>query len=957
MKKIFSPAIFLLNRMNYTRKFSLLWLMSLVAIAVVTQSLFNNLERIIQPSQRRLEGLALIEPITRSLQALQLHRGLSATLLSGGEAMLDRRAAHAKEVSGAFDALEKELPPELTATEDYRHIRTEWARLRQEGLEWTVGANLAAHTRLIENMQHFEQRVADEHLLIMDTDIAAYYLIDITTNRLIHVLEHLGRLRAYGTGALARKQVSEDQRVELKVILAELDDTLRHFNLGISSVARHNQDIHSALQGVSRNIDNSVRLVTDLITADILSGRLATPPETFMNVATEQIDMSYAQLYDTLLPMARRLTQTHIDRAKQDLFTSVGISMLLFLLVVYLSVSIYYAIIGNIRSIANAARSFAEGSLQTRINLDTRDELSQVGDSFNEMAEGFNAMLEARREDDERLRTTFETAMDAVVQMNDRGIITVWNPQAENIFGWTREEAVGRILHETIIPPQYREAHVHGLERFLLSGEGPVLNSRIELVGLHRDGHEFPVELAIVPIKAKGKYEFSAFIRDITRKKETDDLIWKQANFDTLTGLPNRLMLHDRLVQEIKKADRAELKIALLFIDLDKFKEVNDSLGHSMGDILLVETARRIGGCVRETDTVARLGGDEFTVILAELDDSSNVERVAENILHKLAEPFHLGDNVAYVTASIGITLYPDDATDIEDLLKNADQAMYAAKDKGRNRFSYFTPSMQQTAQNRLRLINELRGAMAGNQFMVYYQPVLELATGSIHKAEALIRWQHPVLGMVSPAQFIPLAEETGMIAEIGDWVFKESARQLKHWSGSCGAMFQISVNVSPVQFNSTVCLCKSWLIYLQELGLPGQSLCIEITEGLLLNAESSITDKLIGFRDAGIQVAIDDFGTGYSALAYLKKFDIDYLKIDQSFVHNLVIDPDGLALCEAIIVMAHKLGLKVIAEGVETEEQRKLLADAGCDYAQGYLFAMPVPAEEFEKLLKTKRS
>src|SRR3989338_3549019 len=359
MKKIFSPAIFLLNRMNYTRKFSLLWLMSLVAIAVVTQSLFNNLERIIQPSQRRLEGLALIEPITRSLQALQLHRGLSATLLSGGEAMLDRRAAHAKEVSGAFDALEKELPPELTATEDYRHIRTEWARLRQEGLEWTVGANLAAHTRLIENMQYFEQRVADEHLLIMDTDIAAYYLIDITTNRLIHVLEPLGRLRAYGTGALARKRITEDQRVELKVILAELDDTLRHFNLGISSVARHNQDIHSALQGVSRNIDNSVRLVTDLITADILSGRLATPPETFMNVATEQIDMSYAQLYDTLLPMARRLTQTHIDRAKQDLFTSVGISMLLFLLVVYLSVSIYYAIIGNIRSIANAARSFS----------------------------------------------------------------------------------------------------------------------------------------------------------------------------------------------------------------------------------------------------------------------------------------------------------------------------------------------------------------------------------------------------------------------------------------------------------------------------------------------------------------------------------------------------------------------------------------------------------------------
>ena len=707
---------------------------------------------------------------------------------------------------------------------------------------------------------------------------------------------------------------------------------------------------------------------------------------------------------------------------------------------------------------------------------------------------GFNALLE------ERLRATIETAMDAVVQMDAAGIIIGWNNQAEKIFGWSSGEAVGRVLSETIIPPQYREAHVNGLKHFLLTGEGPILNSRVELLGMHRDGHEFPVELAIAPIKIADKYEFSAFIRDITKRKQAEresaktaedlriaaiafetqtamvvtdttpkilhvnrafeemtgytaaeaighnpkilsapeirkskafyeemwaglvskgqwsgEVLDKRKNgviypkwltitavtgpdgtvthyvgsffditerkkaeeeinrlafYDSLTNLPNRRLFYDRLEQAIKKADRAEFKVALLFIDLDKFKEVNDTLGHSMGDLLLVEAARRIGGCVRETDTLARLGGDEFIVILAELDDIGSVERVAENILRILAEPFRLGDDVAYVSASIGITLYPDDATGTEELLKNADQAMYAAKNKGRNCFSYFTQFMQQAAQAKLRLINELRGALAANQFRIYYQPVVDMATGCINKAEALVRWQHPKLGLVSPAQFIPLAEETGLIVEIGDWVFRESARQLKHWRALCNtelqvsvnmspvqyAMLQVSVNMSPVQFHSTNPY-QAWSAYLRELGLPRQSMVIEITEGLLLDVDTDVTGKLLEFHDLGIQVAIDDFGTGYSALSYLKKYDIDYLKIDQSFVRNLATDHNDLVLSEAIIVMAHKLGLKVIAEGVETEVQCKLLAAAGCDYAQGYLFSRPVLAEEFTELLRGGQS
>ena len=443
-----------------------------------------------------------------------------------------------------------------------------------------------------------------------------------------------------------------------------------------------------------------------------------------------------------------------------------------------------------------------------------------------------------------------------------------------------------------------------------------------------------------------------ALFHDMTDKKKSDELIWRQANCDMLTDLPNRQMFLDRLSQGIKKSRRSGLPLALLFLDLDRFKEINDSLGHAVGDQLLQEAARRLLLCVRATDTVARLGGDEFTVILAELEDVASVARIAQSILESIAEPFHLGSELVQLTASIGITCYPSDADTIENLLKHADQAMYAGKDQGRNRFAYFTPAMAEAAQGRMRMIADLRRALTQAQFMLYYQPIVDLATGHVHKAEALIRWQHPMRGMVNPIDFISIAEDTGMIVEIGDWVFKEAMRQVKTWRSEVAPDFQISVNKSPVQFLSHGSSHAPWVQHLQAMDLPGQCVVVEITEGLLMETVSEVDTHLLGLRDAGIQVSLDDFGTGYSSLSYLKKFDIDYLKIDRSFVKNLHDGAQDSALCEAIIVMAHKLGLKVIAEGVETEQQRQVLAQAGCDYAQGYLFSRPLPPLEFEAWL-----
>jgi EAL domain-containing protein (putative c-di-GMP-specific phosphodiesterase class I) len=345
------------------------------------------------------------------------------------------------------------------------------------------------------------------------------------------------------------------------------------------------------------------------------------------------------------------------------------------------------------------------------------------------------------------------------------------------------------------------------------------------------------------------------------------------------------------------------------------------------------------------------MGGDEFTVILSDISHSDRLEPILQKILHAMDAMFQLGDEQVFVSASIGITLYPLDATEIEDLFKNADQALYVAKGEGRNRFSFFTPALQQAAQTRVRLANDLRTALGESQFRVVFQPIVELATGSIHKAEALIRWDHPKRGLVSPAMFIPIAESSGLIVDIGEWVFQQAALQVRTWRETLHPDFQISVNRSPVQFQHDDAGQASWGLQLQAMGLPGECLVVEITEGLLLDTSAIVGDHLLELSDAGIQVSLDDFGTGYSSLAYLQKFDIDYIKIDQSFVRHLIAGSTDFALCKAIIVMAHELGMRVIAEGVETEQQRDLLKAAGCDYGQGYFFAKPVPAADFEAM------
>jgi len=546
---------------------------------------------------------------------------------------------------------------------------------------------------------------------------------------------------------------------------------------------------------------------------------------------------------------------------------------------------------------------------------------------------------------------SLEKAVDPVLWISADGRIRFVNEAACSHLGYSRDELLALTISDIdpAFPPDvWRE--------WLARGKADGAN-KIESLHRTKDGHMIPVEVSINDVEYEGEQYSFAFIRDISAQKRSEELIWHQANFDALTGLPNRWMFLDRLHKEIQTSQRTGQPLALMFLDLDYFKDVNDTLGHGKGDNLLKMTAERLNSCVRKTDTVARLGGDEFTIILPCMTELKGVERIAKEILDKLSEPFHLEEDIAYVTSSIGITFYPNDATDSESLLKNADQAMYAAKELGRKRFSYYDSALQDAALNRRHLISDLHDALESDQFRVVYQPIVELATGVIHKAEALVRWQHPERGMVSPAEFIPIAEEVGMIHDIGNLVFRQAAYQVVQWREAHHAGFQISVNISPMQFKFDGIRSAPWFTPLQQMSLPGQGIVVEITEGLLLDANDNVKDQLLALRDAGIEVALDDFGTGYSSLSYLKKFDIDYIKIDQSFVRNLTAESDDLALCEAMIIMAHRLGIKVIAEGVETEEQRGLLLTAGCDFAQGYFFSRPVPADRLNELIAASLS
>lgn len=542
------------------------------------------------------------------------------------------------------------------------------------------------------------------------------------------------------------------------------------------------------------------------------------------------------------------------------------------------------------------------------------------------------------------LSALIEASPLAIFVLDAEGRVTLWNPAARRMFGWDEQEVLGKPF------PLGAGGADSGFED-ALAGK---LVSGYETRRRRKDGSAVDVNVWTTALRDQQSEVngIMVVVADVTERKAAEAKINYLAHHDTLTGLPNRVSFEERLAESAAHAAR----LAVMFLSLDRFKKFNDTLGHTIGDQLLKRVAERLTAAVRDGDTVARFGSDEFAFLLTRIDGADDAARAAREFQRGLDPVFDVGGHELYVTASIGISVFPEDGADAQDLLKSAGSALYRAKQSGGNNYQFYTADMNERALHRLALENKLRWAIERGEFRVHYQPQVSIGTGRVTGMEALVRWQHPELGLVSPAEFIPLAEDTGLIAPIGEWVLRTACAQARRWRDNGFEALRVGVNLSPRQFQQPD-LVPMVERLLKETGLDAESLELEVTESSVMKNAASSIRTLGELKAMGIKIAVDDFGSGYSSLSYLKSLPIDVLKIDQSFVRDMTADPKDAAIVMAIIQLAHSLQLEVKAEGVETEEQLRFLSLLRCDAMQGYLFCRPVPADAFEQLLAEGRT
>lgn len=1202
MKRLFSPAIALMNRLSYTWKFTVLWLIYLIAITVVMHNLYESLNQVRRTSQQELEGIALIKPISMTVQLIQQHRGLSAGFLGGIKDFRAVRTAKLIEATAAFYALKNLLPAHLVLGGEWRSIETVWNRLQADGVNWTVEENFAAHTYLIDALLNFEMAVADEYALTIDPGLDSSYLIDTAIWKLPRALERLGQVRAFGAGILGKKQLSEYQKNTLITLIAQLDDTLNSLSINFAKTGRFNNRTQPQLSETSKDIIDSSHKIVDLVRSDILTGHFSESPKEFFKITTEMIDRNYAQIYEVLLPTARMLIHNRIERANRKIGISIGTVSLLLLAACYFFTGSYYAMKDSIQSLARSARTFAGGDLRERVNLGTKDELSQVADSFNEMADGFQALLTTHIEDENRLRAitdnartiifmkdvagryilvnrlyeelfhidhatiqgktaydifpqdiadairsseqeviqsgqaleveelvphddgihtyisvkfplrrisgeiyaicgiatditerkqaeqalktseefhraVFDAAPDAILICDGQGTITQVNRYTEQLLGYPNSELLGQPI-DMLLPEHLRARHKTLLSMFVAAPSPRPMGTGREMRALRKDGSEIDVEISLSPIQTQHGLRIASVLCDITQRKQieaelriaatafesheamvitdsnsvilrvnktfTDSTgytadeavgrkmsvlksglhdaafytamwesithtgtwqgeIWDRrkngeiypkwltitavtdtagevthfvgthlditerkaaeeeikqlAFYDPLTQLPNRRLLLNLLQQAKATSTRSGMYGAIMFIDLDNFKTLNDTLGHDKGDLLLQQVAARLSACVRECDTVARLGGDEFVIMLENLSKTAQeaaiqVKTVGEKILVRLNQPYRLSGHKHHSTPSIGITLFSDHGRSTDELLKQADIAMYQSKAAGRNTLHFFDQTMQTTLTARASLEADLYRGLQKQQFLLYYQAQVDDG-GRITGAEALVRWQHSRHGTVSPAEFIPLAEETGLILQLGHWVLESACAQLATWAKRHEtAHLELAVNVSAREFRQTD-FVDQVLAVLDRTRADPRKLKMELTESLLVSNVDDIITKMTALKAKGVGFSLDDFGTGYSSLYYLKQLPLDQLKIDQGFIRDILVDLNDAAIAKMIVALAETMGLSVIAEGVETVAQRDFLFRHGCHAYQGYLFSRPLALGAFEEFVR----
>ena len=1072
--RLFEPATVMMVKLNFTQKSVFLSLIVVISFASIASSLYLHLNDNIHTAKQELIGIKLLPHLIVTTQLVQQHRGLSAGVLGGTKKFSSARHALLDKISRSFDLLEGSLSETMTEKNNWHEIKRRWIMIVEHGMTWSTKANFEAHTQLVSKLHLFSLTISDTYSLANQPHLDSYYLFNTALNQLMPAQELLGQVRALGTSILARKRVSEVQKLHLNTLLAQANASIEGLKRGLKQSANYNDELKSSLLNTSYLIVANLELINELVQDAIISDHFITEPKEFFDITTSTIDSSYNTLLQAIIPTAQKLTEKHIYSEEKVLYSSAILIAIALLAIMYFAMGILIAIIRNMKLISNTTLAFAEGDFSKRIELNAINELLPLGISFNAMAETLETLIHDEKRDKARIKAIINSSQDALIQIDATDKIIGWSHQAQDVFGWSADEVMGESLHLLIIPLEFRKQHLQGISHFLTSGKGPIIGKIIEISALHHDGHEFPIELTVTPLEADGKYEFNAFVRDISERKKIEDglqlsarvfnvthegiiitdergiiidvnpafshitgyssdevigknpnilssgkqspafytALWREVNnsgvwqgevwnrkkdgqlyaesltvsalkddsgktvhyvglfsditrhkeqqeklslmahYDVLTQLPNRALFSDRFSQAIAHSKRSKTQLAICFIDLDDFKPINDNFGHDVGDQLLIKVANRIKARIREEDTVSRQGGDEFALIIGDVNSVSECEHTLQRIHESLAEPYLIDELVLNITASIGITMYPYDSADIDTLLRHADQAMYQSKQSGRNRYTFFNAQQDLEDTNKQLQFKEIQYALSNDQLQLYFQPKVNMASGDVFGAEALIRWNHPEKGLIPPLQFLPLVEGTELEIKVGNWVVLEALEQIFNWQEK-GIKLEVSINIS-----SHHLLYSGFFEQLSHAlslypSVDSSQLQLEILESSSLSNLDAINVMIKSCKnELGVASALDDFGTGYSSLTHLRNLAADTIKIDQSFIRDLLDDPDDAAIIDGVIGLANAFNRKVIAEGVEETDHGSMLLLMGCKDVQGYGISRPMPAQDFESWL-----
>lgn len=1074
MHLLFKPIVALLDHLRYPWKFAFIGVIFLLGLVVLFGQMYTSVGREVAHTQRHIAGLELLDKVFSVLVTSQQHRGYSSGFLGGDQAMGVHVSSQAEALSEGIARLDEEL----ASRSEWAVLESRWndIRLRLQaviahGLSLSAPDNFQVHTEAIELILVRIGDVGDVSGLAGNSDPRIANLVAPMLRTVPLLTEGLGRLRGYATGNLARANVTTQDEYVLASQLAalaagesELKDRLRRAALGNAALTR-------SLETASYEIEWSIDQLRYMVHTRVLNRSFTVPPTEFFSAGTVAIDTVLKHYRETLRPLAEELLNERVYTLRVTMVSSLLIMLTITLIATYLFGGIYFSIRRSVRELTHGAQQFAAGEFGARVKLSARDELQQVADRFNAMAQGIAELLSGQQQSRRRLDDLLTHNPSAIFALSpDTLQYNFVSPNAYMLFGrtpdemlacdqgwsgslhvhdrehaliaftrWSRDGFSGVLQHvcrlqlEEAIPTwvdlrlsairddsgrtvelvgsctdiserqqtqtslelaasvfsharegititdadgnildvNHAFTRITGYSRDEVLGKNPrILKSgqqdysfydamwrslteagfwEGELWNRRKSGETYAETLTISTVcRADGKVShYVAVFMDVTPQKELERQLKQIAHFDALTALPNRVLFADRLTHAMARARRSGLALALVYIDLDGFKAVNDAHGHAAGDRLLVTLAQRMKDCLREGDTIARLGGDEFAGVLSDLGNRASTQTLIQRMLAAIAQPVQIDDLVLCVSGSVGVTFYPQpESIDADQLLRQADQAMYQAKLSGKNRSHVFDIEHNSSLRDRNELLERITVALEKRELELHYQPKVNMRTGEIVGAEALIRWCHPEHGLLQPATFLPAIENHPLEIEVGRWVINTALVQMETWLDE-GLRLPVSVNIAGYHMQQDNFVGALQALLALHPRVPPHYLELEVLESSALEDIAHVSRVIDACGRIGVGVALDDFGTGYSSLAYLKRLPAAVIKIDRSFVCDMLHDPEDLAILEGVLGLARSFQRCAIAEGVETVAHGQLLLQFGCELAQGYGIARPMLADD----------